>query len=59
MWGSLLEQQPQIVADHLRLSTQAPVPDSFHDNPALRQERVALGIMLLLRGVTVLEAVGF
>jgi hypothetical protein len=56
---AFLEKRPQIIAYHLRLVAQSPVPNAFYCNAMTREESVALGIMLLLRRVAVLEAVCF
>jgi hypothetical protein len=59
MWRSFLKQHPQIVANNLRFFPQSPIPNAFHHNAVTCQECVALGIMPLLRRVTVLKPVGF
>jgi hypothetical protein len=59
MRRSLLKQHPQVVADNLRFATQTPVPNSLHNNAATCQESVALGVMLLLRWVAMLESICF
>jgi hypothetical protein len=54
-----LEQHPKILADGLRFSAQARIPDSLHRNSVPRQESVARRVVTLLGWMAMATAIGF